>query len=125
VSTIAFFSLEAGSTGAIRRDGRWKTWTSRPVDELIARAHASGTKVVISLARFSWSAGQTVTSRKLLASATARARLAKDVADEVVRRGVDGVNVDFEPIPSGRRRPSPILSAGSGPSSTRAAPATS
>jgi spore germination protein YaaH len=103
VSTIAFFSLEAGSTGAIRRDGRWKTWTSRPVDELIARAHASGTKVVISLARFSWSAGQTVTSRKLLASATARARLAKDVADEVVRRGVDGVNVDFEPIPSGQK----------------------
>jgi len=103
VSTIAFFSLEAGSTGAIRHDGRWRTWTSRPVDELIARAHASGTKVVISLARFSWSAGQTVTSRKLLASATARARLAKDVAAEVVRRGVDGVNVDFEPIPRGQK----------------------
>jgi spore germination protein YaaH len=102
VSTIAFFSLEVSSTGGIRRDTRWRTWVSRPVDELIARAHASGTKVVISLARFSWSPGQTGTSIKMLSSAAARARLATTVADEVVRRGVDGVNVDFEPIPSGQ-----------------------
>ena len=103
VSTIAFFSLEASSTGAIKQDTRWRTWTARPVDELIARAHASGTKVVISLARFSWSAGQTATSVALLKSAEARARLAREVADEVVRRGVDGVNVDFEPIPRGQK----------------------
>ncbi|MEA2519858.1 MAG: hypothetical protein QOF49_1938, partial [Chloroflexota bacterium] len=68
VSTIAFFSLEASSTGAIRRDGRWRTWTSAQVDRLIERAHATGTKVVISLARFSWSPGQTTTSATLLAS---------------------------------------------------------
>ena len=103
VSTIAFFSLEASSTGSIRHDTRWRTWTSRPVDELIARAHASGTKVVISLARFSWSPGQTTTSRALLADPDARAHLARAVADEVVRRGVDGVNVDFEPIPRGQK----------------------
>lgn len=103
VSTIAFFSLEASSTGAIRADGRWKIWNSVQVDRLIERAHATGTKVVISLARFSWSPGQTKTSATLLASATARARLARDVADEVIRRGVDGVNVDFEPIPPGQK----------------------
>jgi spore germination protein YaaH len=103
VSTIAFFSLEASSNGAIRKDGRWRIWNSAPVDELITRAHATGTKVVISLARFSWSAGQTTTSTTLLSSAVARSRLARDVADEVVRRGVDGVNVDFEPIPRGQK----------------------
>ncbi|MBA2717779.1 MAG: glycoside hydrolase family 18 protein [Chloroflexi bacterium] len=103
VSTIAFFSLEAGSTGGIRKDGRWKIWTSAPVDRMIERAHASGTKVVISLARFSWSPAQTTTSATLLASAKARARLAAELADEVVRRGVDGVNVDFEPIPRGQK----------------------
>ncbi len=103
VSTIAFFSLEASSTGAIRADGRWKIWNSVQVDRLIERAHATGTKVVISLARFSWSPGQTKTSATLLASATARARLAREVADEVIRRGVDGVNVDFEPIPRGQK----------------------
>ena len=103
VSTIAFFSLEAGSSGEIRKDGRWKTWTSARVDRLIERAHATGTKVVISLARFSWSPAQTKTSATLLASAKARARLAVEVADEVIRRGVDGVNVDFEPIPRGQK----------------------
>ena len=102
VSTIAFFSLEAASSGGIRHDGRWTIWNAPPVDELIARAHASGTKVVISLARFSWSPAQTKTSATLLASPDARARLAREVADEVVRRGVDGVNVDFEPIPRGQ-----------------------
>jgi hypothetical protein len=102
-STIAFFSLTAGRDGSITRDTRWRTWNGAPVDRLIARAHAAGTKVVISLARFSWSASQTKISTTLLASATARAKLARRVADEVVRRGVDGVNVDFEPIPRGQK----------------------
>jgi spore germination protein YaaH len=103
VSTISFFSLEASSAGAIRHDGRWRIWTSPDTDELIERAHASGTRVVISLARFSWSPKQTTTSTALLTSPAARARLAREVADEVVRRGVDGVNVDFEPIPRGQK----------------------
>jgi spore germination protein YaaH len=102
-STIAFFSLEAASSGAIRHDGRWTIWNSAPVDRLIERAHAVGTKVVISLARFSWSGSQRTVSTRLLGSATARARLANDFADEVVRRGVDGINVDFEPIPIGQK----------------------
>jgi hypothetical protein len=102
-STISFFSLEATSTGAIHQDGRWRIWNSANVDRLIERAHAAGTKVVISLARFSWSAAQRAISTTLLASADARARLATDFADEVVRRGVDGINVDFEPIPIGQK----------------------
>jgi len=102
-STIAFFSLVAGGNGSIIQDSRWRSWTGTLVDELIERAHAAGTKVVISLARFSWSASQTKISTALLASVTARAGLARVVADEVVRRGVDGVNVDFEPIPRGQK----------------------
>jgi hypothetical protein len=102
-STIAFFSLVAGRDGSITRDTRWRTWNGAKVDRLIERAHAAGTKVVISLARFSWSASQTKLSTTLLASSAARARLATRVADEVVRRGVDGVNVDFEPIPRGQK----------------------
>ncbi|HUQ78713.1 MAG TPA: glycosyl hydrolase family 18 protein [Patescibacteria group bacterium] len=103
VSTVAFFSLEASSAGGIRKDGRWRIWNSVQVDRLIERAHATGTKVVISLARFSWSPVQTKTSATLLGSATARARLAREIADEVVRRGVDGVNVDVEPVPRGQK----------------------
>ncbi len=102
-STIAFFSLVAASNGSISHDTRWRSWNTRRVDDLIAQAHATGTKVVVSLARFSWSASQTRTSTAILASAANRQRLAAAVADEVVRRGIDGVNVDFEPIPTGQK----------------------
>jgi spore germination protein YaaH len=103
VSTVAFFSLEAGRGGHIRHDGRWTIWNEARVSRLIAKAHERGTRVVISLARFAWSPGQTAVARDILASAANRAQLAKEVAGEVNRRGVDGVNVDFEPIPIGQK----------------------
>jgi spore germination protein YaaH len=103
VSTVAFFSLEAGRDGGILKDNGWKAWISPRMDALIAKAHANGTKVVMSLERFSWSPGQTRLTRALLGSAAARERLAREAAAEVARRGVDGVNVDFEPIPAGRK----------------------
>jgi spore germination protein YaaH len=103
VSTVAYFGLEAGVDGRLRQDSGWKAWNSTRMGSLIEKAHATGTKVVISLKRFSWSPGQTALTRALLDSAAARQRLAAEVAAEVVRRGVDGVNVDFEPIPVGRK----------------------
>ena len=102
-STVVFFSLAADGDGRLVRDSRWRVWTSPRTDALIARAHETGTLVVFSLSRFSWSASQIKASTELLASAAARQRLATEVADEVVRRGVDGVNVDFEPVPRGQK----------------------
>ena len=105
VSTIALFSLEAGGDGRlVNRGSRWRAWTSPQADALIARAHAAGTRVVLSLSRFSWTSAEIATSRQLLASPARRARLAREVAAEVARRGIDGVNVDFEPIPVGQAR---------------------
>lgn len=103
VSTVAYFSLEAGRDGQILQDAGWKVWNAARMTSLITRAHATGTKVVMSVERFSWSPGQTSLTRALLGSKAARERLAKEVAAEVVRRGVDGVNLDFEPIPTGRK----------------------
>jgi spore germination protein YaaH len=102
-STVVFFSLQAGANGGIQNGSTLRAWDAAATDQLIAKAHASGTKVVFSISRFSWSATQTANSLKLLGSTTARARLATEVADEVVRRGVDGVNIDFEPIPNGQQ----------------------
>lgn len=104
ISTLAFFSVEANRNGAIARDRRFEIWSSPAVDELIDRAHDHGTNVVISLSRFSWSPGQTAVSRAILQSPERRARLAREVAAEVARRGIDGVNVDFEPIPIGQEQ---------------------
>jgi spore germination protein YaaH len=103
VSTVAFFSLEAQSTGHLKHDKRWTAWHSAVMDRLIANAHAKGTKVVLSLARFAWSPGQTRTAVEVLSRADRRELLARETADVVARRGIDGVNVDFEPIPRGQK----------------------
>jgi spore germination protein YaaH len=103
VSTVAYFSLNADQRGRLSQDSGWRTWTSPRMTALIEKAHASGSKVVISLKRFSWSPAQTAATRALLGEAGRWQRLARGVVAEVVRRGVDGVNVDFEPIPVGQR----------------------
>ena len=103
VSTIAFFSLEAQGDGHLKRDKRWTAWNSARMDELIAKAHANRTKVVLSLARFAWSPGQTRIAVEVLSRADRRELLARETASVVASRGVDGVNVDFEPIPRGQK----------------------
>jgi len=104
VSTVAYFSLEATREGTIARNAGWDAWNSERMERLIDTAHEHGSKVVISLERFSWSPGQTAASRRLLSDKARRDRLAREVAAEVERRGADGVNIDFEPIPSGQKK---------------------
>jgi spore germination protein YaaH len=103
VSTVAYFSLTAGRRGNLAVDSGWRRWNSTAMSRLIEMAHAHGTKVVFSLKRFSWSPAQTAVTRGILGDPGRWRRLAQETAAEVVRRGVDGVNVDFEPIPVGQR----------------------
>jgi spore germination protein YaaH len=103
VSTLAFFSLQAGADGTLLRDGRWRAWNAPIFDAVRDRAHAVGTKVVVSVSRFSWSPDETAVTVALLASSARREKLALQIAAEVVRRGVDGVNVDLEPVPVGQK----------------------
>lgn len=103
ISTVVYFGLTATADGKIATSNAdSQIWRSGAVDGLIDRAHAAGSKVVFALGRFSWTASEIAASRALLASSSARAALARATADEVVRRGIDGVNVDFEPIPLGQ-----------------------
>ncbi len=102
VSTIAFFGLTATSSGRLSMtNAGGRAWSSTTMSRLIARAHASGTRVVATIGRFSWSAAGTKTSRALLDSSARRQRLADTIARVVTERGVDGVDLDFEPIPTG------------------------
>ncbi|MGH2513242.1 MAG: glycosyl hydrolase family 18 protein [Candidatus Limnocylindrales bacterium] len=109
ISTVVEFGIQVQSNGALARTlagaihPKWKAWTSPAMDDLIARAHAAGTKVVPSIIGYAWTPAEIATTRALLASPTARARMISETVAEVVRRGVDGVNLDFEPIPVGQR----------------------
>ena len=59
--------------------------------------------MVPSVVRFAWAARGVADSRSLLASATKRQTLADEVAAAVADQHADGVNLDFEPIPTGQK----------------------
>jgi hypothetical protein len=102
VSTLVFFSLQAGADGALLHDSRWRAWNGSVFDAVRDRAHAAGTRVVVAVSRFSWSPDETAVTSALLGSSAHQQRLAREIAAEVIRRGVDGVNVDLEPVPVGQ-----------------------
>jgi spore germination protein YaaH/flagellar hook assembly protein FlgD len=108
ISTIAYFGVGVAADGSLQRrnsDGSptvgWSGWTSSRLTSIIDRAHATGTRVVLTVQSFAWNSTGRARQRALLASATARSRLARQVALAVRDRGADGVNLDFEPLVSG------------------------
>jgi spore germination protein YaaH len=103
ISTIVFFSLVVTSNGRINRKTiDWRRWMGSSMDTLIERAHAAGTKVVPSIKRFAWSSSGAADTRKFLSDPAARQRAANEIAQLVYDRGVDGVNIDVEPVPRGQ-----------------------
>jgi spore germination protein YaaH len=110
VSTVAFFSIQADRNGHLMKrtasgakTARWAAWTGSKMSTIIQRAHSNLSKVVFSVERFAWSSAGRADTTALLSSSVARQTLASEIANAVVSRGVDGVNLDFEPIPSGQR----------------------
>ncbi|MDQ3870557.1 MAG: glycosyl hydrolase family 18 protein, partial [Chloroflexota bacterium] len=109
LSTVAYFGVGATRTGQLLKrnsDGTpttgWAGWTSSRLTSIINEAHRGGTRVVLTVQRFSWSSGETADTVALLSSSSARRALANEIAAAVRDRGADGVNLDFEPIPSGQ-----------------------
>ena len=80
----------------------WAGWTSSRLTSVINEAHRHGTRVVLTVQSFAWTTGQARNQSALLGSAAARLRLARQIAAAVRDRGADGVNLDFEPLASGR-----------------------
>ena len=103
ISTFAFFGLQANGNGHLLRNAGWTAWFSGSMGRIMAKAHAAGAKLVVSIVRFSWDPRATAVSKSLLSTRTKRQTLANEVAQAVVDRGADGVNLDFEPIPAGQR----------------------
>ncbi|MEA2652609.1 MAG: hypothetical protein QOI85_2330 [Chloroflexota bacterium] len=108
LSTIAYFSIGVQSNGYLARGPvatptvGWTGWTSSAMTEVINAAHARGIRVVPTITMMAWSGNYTAMST-LLNSTTYRARLVADVVKVVGDRRADGVNIDFEPVPSSLR----------------------
>jgi spore germination protein YaaH/flagellar hook assembly protein FlgD len=108
ISTIAYFGVGADYKGNLDKrnsDGSvttgWSGWTSSRMTSIINAAHATGTRVVLTVQSFAWNTSGKARQKALLSSSTARDTLARQIAAAVRDRGADGVNLDFEPLVSG------------------------
>ncbi len=112
LSTIAYFGLGVNvnltnqndpAIGTLAKSGDdWDHWNSADMTKVINDAHAAGTRVVFAVNVFAWDDPGRAYQAQLLAYDPNRLKLAQSIAAEVARRGVDGVNLDFEPIASGQ-----------------------
>lgn len=93
ISTVCYFSYEVvPSTGNYSTVHSWKTST------IVQTAHNAGKKVVLGVTCFG-STGLTT----FLGNATSRARCIDSLVALVQLRGADGVNIDFEGVPSSQK----------------------
>jgi spore germination protein YaaH len=104
LSTIAYFSVNLRADGYLRKGTStgWTGWNSAHMTEVLDRAHANGVKVVLTVTHMAWN-GDYSDMTALLTSATRRNRAVDEIVAAVVARGADGVNLDFEPVPTSLR----------------------
>ena len=92
LSTIAYFGAEANSTGDI---DNWHSW---PPNNLISTAHSAGVEVVLTVTLFN---SNDISS--LLSNANYRQNIITTLVNSVSSAGADGVNIDFEGLPSSQK----------------------
>ena len=109
LSDIAYFSLGVDGSGNLQKrnsDGSlttgWAGWTSAKMTDVITQAHLAKTRVTLTLSVFAWTPGQAAVQAALLGSPAARATLVRQAVAAVRDRGADGINLDFEPLVTGR-----------------------
>ncbi|HEX7491100.1 MAG TPA: glycosyl hydrolase family 18 protein [Candidatus Limnocylindrales bacterium] len=104
ISTIAYFGIDLNTDGSLNKTGNgWNGWTSSGLTTVINAAHAKHVRVVLTIEAFAWTgSGGGAAMTTLLSSAANRTNAVKQIAAAVRDRGVDGVNLDFEPIASGQ-----------------------
>ncbi|MGH2356567.1 MAG: glycosyl hydrolase family 18 protein, partial [Candidatus Limnocylindria bacterium] len=108
VSTIAYFGVAAYSDGTLARTAQgtptagWTGWTSSHMTNVTNSAHARGVKVVLTVTMMVWN-GDYSGMTAFLGSPSARANLISEIAGTLQDRNADGINLDFEPVPTSLR----------------------
>ena len=94
LSTVAYFGVHVTWAGDFSQDSGLSTWNnpSGPVPGFISAAHAQGTKVVLTIIMMDSTAGT-----PNMCSALQRGSITiTNTVNQVVAKGIDGVNVDYE-----------------------------
>ena len=103
LSTIAYFGVGVDGSGNLEKSGNgWSGWTSSKLTTVINAAHAGKTRVALTIESFAWTNPGATVQTALLSSATARNNAVAQIVGAVRDRGVDGVNLDFEPVAAGQ-----------------------
>lgn len=92
LTTLAYFSIPVDGQGYLDRYGQgYQTFISPSATELFRKAHANGTRVVLTLTEM-----DNGTIEQFLSDDYAQQSAIEQSVMEVTKRGIDGINVDFE-----------------------------
>ena len=92
LTTVAFFGLHVNDNGTLANDSGWTVWSSAQLTNLVSTAHASGTKVVVTVVMQDFSSG----TPHMCAALAHYPTTVSAVVAQVRAKGVDGVNLDYE-----------------------------
>ena len=94
LTTLAYFGMEIDSNGDIVQDDPgYATFQGKRATEVFKEAHAAGTRVVLTITQM-----HNESIEGLLESPEAQENAMDQAIAEVKKRGIDGINVDFEYI---------------------------
>lgn len=92
LTTLAYFDLKIDSGGnVITDDPGYQTFKSRKATELFKKAHQEGTRVVVTITQMD---NEAILS--IMDSPQAQRNAIEQTVAIVKKRGIDGINVDFE-----------------------------
>ncbi len=92
LTTIAYFGVPVGSDGNIdTNDNGYTVFQSDKATSVFKKAHAHGTRVVLTLTQMD---NNSILS--LMDNPDAQQKTIDQAVDTVKKRGIDGINVDFE-----------------------------
>ncbi|MDQ6856922.1 MAG: glycosyl hydrolase family 18 protein [Candidatus Dormibacteraeota bacterium] len=92
LSTIAYFGVNMNGDGSlVTRDSGYQGWWSAQTTSMIDAAHSAGDRVVLTVKAF-----DNATIAAITGTAQSRQNAVNTMVAEVLNRGADGVNLDFE-----------------------------
>lgn len=92
LTTFAYFSITVNPDGNLDRyDQGYATFQSDKATEVFRKAHSNGTRVVLTLTQM-----DNYAIEQILNDPNAQRNLIEQSVDLVYRRGIDGINIDFE-----------------------------
>jgi spore germination protein YaaH len=92
LGTVAYFAIHIANDGTIINDSGWTIWNSSVVTGMMSTAHASATKVVMTIDLHDFASG----NPDMCAGLAKRATTVAQTIAAVRARGADGVSVDYE-----------------------------